>query len=251
MQQSNYHDYESLRLWQTPEVEVRALENTDRIRGAGEPGLPANTRHSVQRHLRRHGRPSARHAFRQNREIRMKHLLTVAFLTLAPQVSAQTFDPVAEVLLHPRCANCHVGTDGIPLRSRDASGPGDMTGTRPHGFRVRGGDSRMGIETLSCSTCHGKKNTPPPGGAPGAEGWALPPEDMQWAARTPAQICDQLKHSARNGGRTLAEVADHVSNDPLVLWGWVPGPGRDPAPDTPARAARAILAWADAGAPCP
>ena len=41
MQQSNYHDYESLRLWQTPEVEVRALENTDRIRGAGEPGLPA------------------------------------------------------------------------------------------------------------------------------------------------------------------------------------------------------------------
>ena len=41
MQQSNYHDYESLRLWQTPEVEVRALENTDGIRGAGEPGLPA------------------------------------------------------------------------------------------------------------------------------------------------------------------------------------------------------------------
>ncbi|MCK0167724.1 molybdopterin-dependent oxidoreductase [Jannaschia sp. S6380] len=40
-QQTNYHDYESLRLWQTPRVEVRALGTTGDIRGAGEPGLPA------------------------------------------------------------------------------------------------------------------------------------------------------------------------------------------------------------------
>ena len=39
-QQSNFHDYPSLRLHQTPEVEVRALGTTDEIRGAGEPGLP-------------------------------------------------------------------------------------------------------------------------------------------------------------------------------------------------------------------
>lgn len=40
IEQSNYHDYEGMRLWQTPEVEVRALETLPTIRGAGEPGLP-------------------------------------------------------------------------------------------------------------------------------------------------------------------------------------------------------------------
>ena len=40
-QQRNYHDYDSLRMWQTPRVEVRALGTTGEIRGAGEPGLPA------------------------------------------------------------------------------------------------------------------------------------------------------------------------------------------------------------------
>ncbi|SDZ16964.1 isoquinoline 1-oxidoreductase, beta subunit [Jannaschia faecimaris] len=40
IQQNNYHEYEGMRLWQTPEIKVRALETLDTIRGAGEPGLP-------------------------------------------------------------------------------------------------------------------------------------------------------------------------------------------------------------------
>lgn len=39
-QQNNFHDYEGLRLYQTPEIEVRVLENAHRIRGIGEPGVP-------------------------------------------------------------------------------------------------------------------------------------------------------------------------------------------------------------------
>lgn len=39
-QQDNYHAYEGLRLYQTPEIEVVVLENGNRIRGVGEPGLP-------------------------------------------------------------------------------------------------------------------------------------------------------------------------------------------------------------------
>lgn len=39
-QQDNYHAYESLRLYQTPEIEVKVLENAPKIRGVGEPGLP-------------------------------------------------------------------------------------------------------------------------------------------------------------------------------------------------------------------
>ncbi|WP_299844177.1 molybdopterin cofactor-binding domain-containing protein [uncultured Roseovarius sp.] len=39
-QQTNYHQYEAMRLYQCPEVTVRGLENGDRIRGIGEPGVP-------------------------------------------------------------------------------------------------------------------------------------------------------------------------------------------------------------------
>ncbi len=39
-QQDNYHAYEGLRLYQTPEFEVQVLNNGTRIRGIGEPGLP-------------------------------------------------------------------------------------------------------------------------------------------------------------------------------------------------------------------
>lgn len=39
-QQTNYHAYEGLRLYQTPDIEVRILENMPGIRGIGEPGVP-------------------------------------------------------------------------------------------------------------------------------------------------------------------------------------------------------------------
>lgn len=39
-QQRNYNDYEGLRLYQTPEIEIKVLENGPRIRGIGEPGVP-------------------------------------------------------------------------------------------------------------------------------------------------------------------------------------------------------------------
>ncbi|KAJ56442.1 isoquinoline 1-oxidoreductase [Actibacterium mucosum KCTC 23349] len=38
--QNNYHQYEGMRLYQTPEFEVKVLENGPKIRGVGEPGLP-------------------------------------------------------------------------------------------------------------------------------------------------------------------------------------------------------------------
>ena len=39
-QQTNFHQYDGIRMKQTPAVEVRALENGDDIRGIGEPGVP-------------------------------------------------------------------------------------------------------------------------------------------------------------------------------------------------------------------
>lgn len=40
VQQSNFHDYEPMRMYQCPEIEVAILEGGKKIRGIGEPGLP-------------------------------------------------------------------------------------------------------------------------------------------------------------------------------------------------------------------
>ncbi len=39
-EQENYHAYEGMRLYQTPEIMVRGLENGSKIRGIGEPAVP-------------------------------------------------------------------------------------------------------------------------------------------------------------------------------------------------------------------
>lgn len=39
-QQTNYHQYQGMRLYQTPEIVVRGLENGRKIRGVGEPAVP-------------------------------------------------------------------------------------------------------------------------------------------------------------------------------------------------------------------
>jgi len=39
-QQNNYHTFEGMRLYQTPEFEIVALNNAEKIRGVGEPGVP-------------------------------------------------------------------------------------------------------------------------------------------------------------------------------------------------------------------
>ena len=39
-EQTNFHDYEGMRLYQTPQIMVRGLENGEAIRGIGEPAVP-------------------------------------------------------------------------------------------------------------------------------------------------------------------------------------------------------------------
>jgi hypothetical protein len=155
---------------------------------------------------------------------------------------------IHEVLSHPRCANCHVGSDHVPMWS----GPGYGPRPRPHGMNVSGGESRVGAESgLVCSTCHARRNATLPHAPPGAPVWALAPLRMQWFGKTSAEICAQLKDPKRNGGRTLLQVAHHVEHDALVQWGWDPGPGREPPPYSSAELAGFIRAWARQGAPCP
>ena len=161
-----------------------------------------------------------------------------------------TWTKIYEVFSHPRCANCHVPDDNRPRWSGPSYGLA-ASEWKYHGMNINGGESRIGIETIPCSTCHGVENVDTPHGPPGAEIWALAPVEMLWWRQSSAQICEQIKDPERNGGRTLKDVADHIEHDTLVHWGWDPGPGREPAPYSIAELTAFVNSWAAAGAPCP
>ena len=74
---------------------------------------------------------------------------------------------------------------------------------------------------------------------------------MGWEGKTLAQICEQIKDPARNGGRSLEDIVHHVGGDDLVGWAWAPGGDRAPAPGTQAQAGALLDAWVKTGAVCP
>lgn len=168
--------------------------------------------------------------------------------------SADSFDAIADraersrallveagkVLQHPRCLNCH------PVGDRPTQG-GDM---HPHSpLVVRGGDDK-GAVAMRCTTCHPAKNFDP-AGVPGHPLWHVAPLSMAWQDKTLGQICAQIKDPAKNGGKTLAQIQEHLAHDSLVGWGWHPGAMREPAPGTQEQLGALAAAWIATGAECP
>ena len=153
--------------------------------------------------------------------------------------SAAYFIEAGKVLRHPRCLNCH------PDGDRPSQGIG-----YPHQPPVQRGGDGHGITTMRCTTCHQKANFDP-ARVPGHPDWHLAPASMAWQHRSLAAICAQLKDPARNGGRPLDKIVEHVAQDSLVGWAWNPGAGREPAPGTQASFGALMKAWADSGAACP
>ena len=154
----------------------------------------------------------------------------------------EAFLEVASVLQSPRCLACHVPGD-TPLQG-DAG--------LVHTMNVKRGVDGRGTPALRCTACHQAENAELAHAPPGAPDWRLPPPNMKmaWLGLRPDALCESLKHPARNGGRTLPTLEDHLRHDALVGWGFSPGPGR-----LPPRLARADLVarfveWKDAGAPC-
>lgn len=156
---------------------------------------------------------------------------------------------IYEVASHPRCSNCHVGESGIPMWSGPSYGE-----TRPHGMGIRAGESRIGNETLPCSTCHVRSDRPQtiPHAAPRANGdWQLAPAGAGWFGRSSNWVCEQLRDPERNGGMDYLKLANHAGHDVILLWAWSPGPGREPAPYSNAEHRMDIHIWGAAGQPCP
>ena len=168
-------------------------------------------------------------------------MLLMATPALAQDTGLAVWSKIYEVFSHPRCANCHVGPDNVPIWSGPSYGPK----TRPHGMNINGGASRIGAEHIACSSCHTHRNSQLPHGPPGAAVWLLAPVSMQWLGKSSAEICAQIKDPARNGDRTIAKIADHIEHDALVHWGW------EPAPFSAAQVVEFLEQWDAAGAPCP
>lgn len=154
--------------------------------------------------------------------------------------SRALFIEVSRVLLHARCTNCHPADDSP--RQGERAGFHDPPVTR--------GPSDRGVVGMQCQTCHQDHNMELTR-MPGAKGWHLAPLAMAWIGKTPGQICGQLSDPNRNGGRTLAQVKEHLGHDALVAWGWAPGANRESAPGSQAELATLFGAWIDSGAVCP
>jgi hypothetical protein len=154
--------------------------------------------------------------------------------------SAALFTEAAKVFTHPRCMNCHPAGD----RPRQ----GDLR--RLHQPPVARGEDGFGLPAMRCPICHQAANFDP-GRVPGDPAWHLAPHEMAWEGKTLAQICEQIKDPARNGGRSLDDIVHHVGDDHLVGWAWAPGADRQPAPGTQAQAGALLDAWVKAGAVCP
>lgn len=154
--------------------------------------------------------------------------------------SVALFTEAGRVLQHPRCLNCHPRGDR-PTQGLDL---------HPHEPMVVRGKDGHGAIGLPCTACHQAFNFEP-SRVPGHPLWHLAPPEMAWQGLTLGQLCTQLKDPARNGGRTLAQIEEHMAEDTLVGWAWRPGGGREPAPGTQAGFGALIAAWIETGASCP
>lgn len=168
-------------------------------------------------------------------------LATPTICFAANTATEELFAPIAQVVTHPRCLNCHA--------AGDAPTQGDKM-TR-HTQMVMRGDGH-GLPTLRCTTCHQSSNSVD-GLVPGAkEGWQMPPRSMIWAGLSAKQICAVMTDPTKNGGRkTPKDTIDHMLVDDLVHWAWAPGAGRTSPPISFNEFVDALNRWAAAGAPCP
>ena len=166
----------------------------------------------------------------------------VGLVTTANAAAADgaLFTPVAAVLRHPRCMNCHP-RDDRPRQGEDE---------HKHLQNIVRGADNLGFVNARCNACHRDENNND-SGVPGAPNWHLAPLSMGWKGLNDAELCTALKDESKNGGKDIAALVEHMDKDGLVLWGWAPGGDRAPVSTPHPQFVTELKAWAAAGAPCP
>jgi len=79
---------------------------------------------------------------------------------------------------------------------------------------------------------------------------------MAWEGLSRAEIARVILDPAKNGGKRLEEIVQHMTEDELVLWAFEPGVdhegrAREKPPVSEADFKAAVKAWAAAGAQVP
>lgn len=170
----------------------------------------------------------------------LKSVQSFASIADEKERSLALFHEAGKVITHARCMNCH------PAGDRPAQGDD----RHPHMPLVVRGVDNFGAVGMRCTTCHGPANFDA-AGVPGHPAWHMAPIEMAWVGKSLAEICQQIKDPARNGGKSMEDLIHHMGEDSLVGWGWHPGVGREPAPGTQQEFGALIKAWIDTGAACP
>jgi hypothetical protein len=137
--------------------------------------------------------------------------------------SVSAFMKVYEVLMSPRCMNCHPAGD-IPLQGDDS---------HLHTMSPKRGKDGKGLYAMKCMNCHQPTKTPGLYTPPANPKWALPPADMKmvFQGRSPRELALQIMDPKRNGHKNKAQLLTHAKDD-LVKVAWNMGEGRKPPPIT-------------------
>jgi hypothetical protein len=154
--------------------------------------------------------------------------------------SLAAWKEIATVFEHPRCLNCHQLDS--PLR-------GDSR--RVHIPHVVRGPDNHGVGAMRCGNCHNDMGNNPTSGTPGGLHWQLAPVSMLWQGLSSGDLCRAVKDPKRNGNRDGAALIKHMEDEPLVLYGWDPGKGREPVPVPHEKVVEEMKVWVAGGMACP
>lgn len=156
--------------------------------------------------------------------------------------SVAAFEKVYDVLMHPRCMNCHPSGD-IPLQ-------GDNS--QLHTMLPERGQDGRGILTMQCASCHADQGVPGDHTPPGNPSWHLPPADMKmvFQGKSAHELALQLVNPNKNGHKDMKALREHAV-DTLVKSGWNMGGERELPPLTYEQFKEVWYTWIDNGAYAP
>ena len=154
--------------------------------------------------------------------------------------SLAAWSEIATVLQNPRCLNCH---------QLDSPLQGDSR--RVHIPHVVRGPDNQGVGAMRCGNCHNNMGNNPTSGTPGGLHWQLAPTSMLWQGLSSADLCRAVKDPKHNGNRDGAALIKHMEGEPLVLYGWNPGKGREPVPVPHEKLVEDMKIWVAGGMACP
>ena len=167
-----------------------------------------------------------------------------ARITAAPAgdqaASLAAWNEIATVLQNPRCLNCHQLNSPLQGDSR-----------RVHIPRVVRGQDSQGVGAMRCGNCHNNMGNNPTSGTPGGLHWQLAPVSMLWQGLSSGDLCRAVKDPKHNGNRDGAALIKHMEDEPLVLYGWDPGKGREPVPVPHEKVVEDMKVWVAGGMACP